>query len=177
MSTSEPILELQGLKKYFPILNAWKYRTGWLKALDDVTLDVAKGEILGIVGESGCGKSTLGKTVMGIHRPSGGRIIFEGNDITDFKPHQSRELRRDLQYTYQDPGASLDPRWKIGKSLEDPPESRWKVRRDGGDFDQFTGATITPRIVVEGVRKTLLYYRKVGEELFRMPSATAEGAG
>ena len=130
MSTSEPILELQGLKKYFPILNAWKYRTGWLKALDDVTLDVAKGEILGIVGESGCGKSTLGKTVMGIHRPSGGRIIFEGNDITDFKPHQSRELRRDLQYTYQDPGASLDPRWKIGKSLEEPLRIHTELDRD-----------------------------------------------
>lgn len=120
MTTSEPILQLRGLKKYFPIMNAWKRRTGWLKALDDVTLDVHKGEILGIVGESGCGKSTLGKTVMGIHPPTDGRIIFEGNDITDLKPYQSRELRRDLQYTYQDPGASLDPRWKIGKSLDEP---------------------------------------------------------
>ncbi|MEM7745030.1 MAG: ABC transporter ATP-binding protein [Pseudomonadota bacterium] len=114
------LLELQGLKKYFPIRNAWKRRTGWLKALDDVSLTVQQGEILGIVGESGCGKSTLGKTVMGIHPATGGRIIFEGNDITDLKPHQSRELRRDLQYTYQDPGASLDPRWKIGRSLDEP---------------------------------------------------------
>ena len=118
--TGDAILHVEGLKKFFPILNAWKRRTGWLKALDDVSLTVRKGEILGIVGESGCGKSTLGKTVMGIHRPSGGRIVFEGNDITDLKPHQSRELRRDLQYTYQDPGASLDPRWKIGKSLDEP---------------------------------------------------------
>lgn len=114
------LLELQGLKKYFPILNAWKRRTGWLKALDDVSLTVQNGEILGVVGESGCGKSTLGKTVMGIHPATDGRIIFEGNDITDLKPWQSRELRRDLQYTYQDPGASLDPRWKIGKSLDEP---------------------------------------------------------
>ncbi len=114
------LLVLDNLRKYFPILNAWKRRTGWLKALDDVSLTVRKGEILGVVGESGCGKSTLGKTVMGIHAPSGGRIVFEGNDITDLKPHQSRELRRDLQYTYQDPGASLDPRWKIGKSLDEP---------------------------------------------------------
>ena len=114
------LLVLANLRKYFPILNAWKRRTGWLKALDDVSLTVRKGEILGVVGESGCGKSTLGKTVMGIHPPSGGRIVFEGNDITDLKPHQSRELRRDLQYTYQDPGASLDPRWKIGKSLDEP---------------------------------------------------------
>jgi len=114
------LLQLQGLQKYFPIRDVWKRRIGWLKAVDDVSLTVEKGEILGIVGESGCGKSTLGKTVMGIHRPTGGRIVFEGNDITDLKPHQSRELRRDLQYTYQDPGASLDPRWKIGKALDEP---------------------------------------------------------
>lgn len=114
------LLELQNLKKYFPIRNAWKRQTGWLKALDDVSLTVQHGEILGVVGESGCGKSTLGKTVMGIHPATDGRIVFNGNDITDFKPWQSRELRRDLQYTYQDPGASLDPRWKIGKSLDEP---------------------------------------------------------
>lgn len=114
------LLRLEGLKKYFPILNAWKRRTGWLRALDDVSLTVERGEILGVVGESGCGKSTLGKTVMGIHPPTGGRIIFNGNDVTDAKPHEARELRRDLQYTYQDPGASLDPRWKIGRSLDEP---------------------------------------------------------
>ncbi|MEM7177112.1 MAG: oligopeptide/dipeptide ABC transporter ATP-binding protein [Pseudomonadota bacterium] len=114
------LLRIDGLKKYFPILNVWKRRTGWLKALDDVSLSVTKGEILGVVGESGCGKSTLGKTVMGIHEATDGVITFEGNDITHLKPYQSRELRRDLQYTYQDPGASLDPRWKIGKSLDEP---------------------------------------------------------
>ncbi len=114
------LLEVDGLKKYFPVLNAWKRRKGWLKALDDVSLAVYKGEILGVVGESGCGKSTLGKTVMGIHPASGGTITFNGHDITNLKPYQARDLRRDLQYTYQDPGASLDPRWKIGRSLDEP---------------------------------------------------------
>jgi ABC-type oligopeptide transport system ATPase subunit len=76
----DALLRLEGVKKYFPILNEWKRRTGWLRALDDVTLSVRKGEILGIVGESGCGKSTLGKTVMGIHPPSAGKIVFEGNE-------------------------------------------------------------------------------------------------
>ena len=119
--TSTPILQLQGLKKYFPVMNVWKRRTGWLKALDDVTLDVQKGEILGIVGESGCGKSTLGKTIMGIHRPTGGRIVFEGNDITDLKPHQSRELRRESSIHI--PG----PRCLVGSTLEDP-ENPWTSR-------------------------------------------------
>jgi len=114
------LLRLEGVSKYFPILNAWKRRTGWLKALDDVTLSVHKGEILGVVGESGCGKTTLGKTVMGIHPPTAGKIIFEGNDIAGLPPHAARGLRQHLQYTYQDPGASLDPRWKIGRSLHEP---------------------------------------------------------
>ncbi len=117
---SDSLLRLEGVKKYFPILNDWKRRTGWLRALDDVTLSVHKGEILGIVGESGCGKSTLGKTVMGIHPPTAGKIVFEGNDITNLKPYAARGLRRHLQYTYQDPGASLDPRWKIGRALDEP---------------------------------------------------------
>jgi len=114
------LLEIDDLKKHFPIRNVWKRRTGWLKALDGVSLSVRQGEILGVVGESGCGKSTLGKTLMGIHPASGGSVRFNGADITNLRPHQSRDLRRDLQYTYQDPGASLDPRWKIGRSLDEP---------------------------------------------------------
>ncbi len=114
------ILRIDRLKKYFPIRNAWKRRIGWLRAVDDVSIDVRRGEILGIVGESGCGKSTLGKTLMGIHPTNGGKVTFEGSDITDLKPSESRHLRQDLQYSYQDPGASLDPRWKIRRSLHEP---------------------------------------------------------
>lgn len=116
----ETILEVDELSKYFPVRDVWSRRTGWLKALDDVSLEVRKGEIIGVVGESGCGKSTLGKTIIGVHQPTAGRIIFEGNDIAMQRPDQARDLRRHLQYTYQDPGASLDPRWKIGRSLHEP---------------------------------------------------------
>lgn len=119
-SVDQPILDVRNLSKYFPVYNVWKRRTGWLKALDDVSFSVKQGEILGIVGESGCGKSTLGKTVMGIHEATGGQLLFEGNDITNQRPDKARAMRRHLQYTYQDPGASLDPRWKIGKSLDEP---------------------------------------------------------
>jgi oligopeptide/dipeptide ABC transporter ATP-binding protein len=120
MSDPEPILRVEDLRKYFPVRNVWKRRVGWLRALDDVSFSVARGEILGIVGESGCGKSTLGKTLMGIHAASGGRVVFEGHDIAGLKPHQSRRLREHLQYCYQDPGASLDPRWTIRSSLHEP---------------------------------------------------------
>ena len=80
------ILKLTEVAKWFAIRDVWKRRVGWLKALDGVSLDVRKGEILGVVGESGCGKSTLGKTVMGIHRPTSGSIVFEGAEIGDVGP-------------------------------------------------------------------------------------------
>ena len=115
-----PILQINNLSKWFSIDNVWNKRIGWLKAIDDVSLEVRKGEILGIVGESGCGKSTLGKTVMGIHPLTAGQITFEGSEIGHLKPSEARQLRRRLQYTYQDPGSSLDPRWKIGRSLLEP---------------------------------------------------------
>ena len=126
----QPILEIDGLSKWFPINNAWKRRIGWLKALDDVSLTVRKGEIIGIVGESGCGKSTLGKTIMGIHPPTDGSVVFEGKEIGGLTPSESRQLRRRLQYTYQDPGSSLDPRWKIGRSLNEPLEIHTTLNRE-----------------------------------------------
>jgi oligopeptide transport system ATP-binding protein len=117
---SDPILRVEALRKYFPVRNAWKRRTGWLKALDDVSFDLNRGEILGIVGESGCGKSTLGKAMMGIHPPSAGRVVFEGTDIAGLSARESRRHRAHLQYCYQDPGASLDPRWTIRAALHEP---------------------------------------------------------
>ena len=117
---SELLLEVTGLARRFPIRNAWGVRTGWLKALDGVSLQVGRGEILGIVGESGCGKSTLGKTIAGIYPPTAGGIRFEGNEIADLTPRDGAALRSRLQYCYQDPGASLDPHWKIGRALEEP---------------------------------------------------------
>jgi oligopeptide/dipeptide ABC transporter ATP-binding protein len=115
-----PILDIRGLRRYFPIRGPFGRQMGAVRALDDVSLQVMPGEILGLVGESGCGKSTLGKTVMGIHRPDGGEIRFDGVDIAALEPQAQRAVRKHLQYSYQDPGASLDPRWKIGRSLHEP---------------------------------------------------------
>ncbi len=115
-----PVLATLDLHMHFPVRDAWGRRTGWLRAVDGVTLSVARGEILGVVGESGCGKTTLGKTIVGIHRASGGEILFEDHEISALSPSEGRALRRTLQYCYQDPGASLDPHWKIGRALEEP---------------------------------------------------------
>ncbi|MSP00234.1 MAG: ABC transporter ATP-binding protein [Acetobacteraceae bacterium] len=120
MSETPAILELRDVQTRFPIRNAWGRRVSWLRAVDGVSMDVARGEVLGVVGESGCGKTTLGKTIAGIHKPSGGAIRFEGNDISRLSPREGRAFRRGLQYCYQDPGASLDPRWTIGGALAEP---------------------------------------------------------
>ena len=118
--TGPSLLEVRALRRYFPVRNVFGARTGWLKALDEVSFDVERGEILGVVGESGCGKSTLGKTLIGIHRPTSGEIRFRGEEIGSLSRHERRTVTSDLQYVYQDPGASLDPRWKIRRSLNEP---------------------------------------------------------
>lgn len=117
---NEPLLSVDKLCKFFPVRNSLGWRVGELKALNEVSFTVAKGEVLGIVGESGCGKSTLGKTLIGVHRPMSGGVKFRGKDIGYLSPSKRRKVARNMQYIYQDPGASLDPRWKIGTSMHEP---------------------------------------------------------
>ena len=130
MSAPEaPLLELVGLTRHFPVRNAFGRRTGWIRAVDGVSLAVWPGETLGLVGESGCGKSTLGKTVMGIHAPTAGDIRFGGREIGRLPTRERRAIARDLQYVYQDPGASLDPRWKVVHSLHEPLKIHTRLSR------------------------------------------------
>jgi oligopeptide transport system ATP-binding protein len=117
---SGAILELHDVHTHFPLHNAWGRRAGWLRAVDGVSIAVARGEVLGVVGESGCGKTTIGKTIAGIYKPSTGSVVFEGHDIGPLSPREGRSFRKSLQYCYQDPGASLDPHWRIGRSLAEP---------------------------------------------------------
>jgi ABC-type glutathione transport system ATPase component len=119
-ATAPPLLEVVDLVRHFPLRNAFGRRVGWLRAVDGVSLFVLPGETLGLVGESGCGKSTLGKTVMGIYAPMAGEIRFAGREIGRLPKRERRKVAKDLQYVYQDPGASLDPRWKISRSLHEP---------------------------------------------------------
>lgn len=120
MSEPAPLLEVRDLRRHFPVRNAFGLTTGSVRALDDVSLDVQPGETLGIVGESGCGKTTLGKTLAGIHRPDAGTIVFEGTDVARLRGAERGSVTQRLQYIHQDPGNALDPRWKIGRSLDEP---------------------------------------------------------
>jgi oligopeptide transport system ATP-binding protein len=118
---SEPaILRVDGLIRHFPVRNMFGWTTGAVRALDGVSFEVRAGETLGIVGESGCGKSTLGKALVGIHPPDAGRIVFEGVDIAGQSAVERRAVVPHLQYCYQDPGNSLDPRWIVRRSLAEP---------------------------------------------------------
>jgi oligopeptide/dipeptide ABC transporter ATP-binding protein len=128
-ASATPLLGLEDVARHFPIRDAFGRRSGTIRAVDGVSLSVWPQETLGLVGESGCGKSTLGKTVMGIHPPTAGAIRFGGREIGRLRGRERREVARDLQYVYQDPGASLDPRWKIGRSLHEPLQIHTRLSR------------------------------------------------
>ncbi|HET7616250.1 MAG TPA: ATP-binding cassette domain-containing protein, partial [Bacillales bacterium] len=116
-SMSECILEVTDLKKYFPVKAGVLQRTiGHVKAVDGVTLNVKRGETIGIVGESGCGKSTAGRSIIRLYEPTDGKIIYKGRDITKAPEKELRKLiRKDIQMIFQDPFASLNPRKRLGK--------------------------------------------------------------
>lgn len=118
---SEVLLRAQNIKKYFPIKKGFFHRTvASVKAVDDVSLFVRKGETLGLVGESGCGKSTLGRTLIRLYEPSEGQIEFEGKDFLKLDGESLRHIRKDIQMIFQDPYASLDPRMTVGQIIQQP---------------------------------------------------------
>ncbi len=113
---TEPILKLEGLKKHFNTTTggAFNKQKAVLKAVDGIDLEVAPGETIGLVGESGCGKTTAGRTILKLYEPTDGKIIFDGEDITNLSAAKMKPYRRQMQMIFQDPYASLNPRQTVG---------------------------------------------------------------
>jgi len=143
---TEPLLAVEDLEKHFPVTRGivFQKKVGAVKAVDGVSFSVRPGETLGVVGESGCGKSTMGRVVTRLLDPTGGKISFEGRDITTLSQGAIRSLRRDFQMIFQDPYSSLNPRHTIGTIVGAPyklqhirPENG--VKRAVQDLLEFVG--------------------------------------
>jgi len=120
MQSNENVLEVQGLQKYFPaVRRSPSQKKQVIKAVDNVSLSIKKGETYGLVGESGCGKSTLGRCILRLEEPSSGAINICGLDFTKIKGDEMRKMRRNVQIVFQDPFLSLDPKQRIGNILEE----------------------------------------------------------
>jgi len=119
---SQPLISIRDLTVHFPLAGGSLFRRSRhvVKAVDGVTLDISPGETLGLVGESGCGKSTLGRAILRLTEPTGGQILFRGNDLAQLSKSAMREQRRHLQIIFQDPYASLNPRMTISQIIGEP---------------------------------------------------------
>jgi peptide/nickel transport system ATP-binding protein/oligopeptide transport system ATP-binding protein len=115
---SQYLIEARSLTKYFPVKGGILQRTKeWVRAVENVSFFIRRGETLGMVGESGCGKTTIGRMLLRLIETTEGQVIFEGNDITKLNEHELKPYRREMQIIFQDPFSSLDPRTSIGDSI------------------------------------------------------------
>ncbi|GAB4536419.1 MAG: dipeptide ABC transporter ATP-binding protein [Anaerolineae bacterium] len=124
MSNNNILLNVQNLKMYFPITQGIiiQRHIGDIKAVDDISFSIKKGETMGLVGESGCGKSTTGRAILQLYRPTGGRVYFKDQELTQLKGEALRRMRRQMQMIFQDPYASLNPRMTVGNIIGEPLE-------------------------------------------------------
>ncbi|MFJ6212810.1 ABC transporter ATP-binding protein [Streptomyces sp. NPDC092296] len=130
---AEPILQVRDLVKHFPITQGivLKRQVGAVRAVDGVSLDLAQGETLGIVGESGCGKSTLAKVLMNLERATAGQVLYKGEDIAKLSGRALKAVRRNIQMVFQDPYTSLNPRMTVGDIIGEPYEIHPEVAPKG----------------------------------------------
>jgi oligopeptide transport system ATP-binding protein len=116
-----PLLEVRHLVKHFPVGGGFLGRgAGLVRAVDDVSFAIRRGETLGLVGESGCGKTTTGRAILQLERPTSGQVLFEGRDLTTLDEVELRDMRRRMQVIFQDPYSSLNPRMTVGQMLAEP---------------------------------------------------------
>ena len=133
-AAGQALLVVDQLQVYYPIkAGLLRRRTGWVRAVDGVSLTVHAGETVGLVGESGCGKTTTGRAIMGLLAKSGGRVVFDGQDITNLPRERMRTVRRNMQYIFQDPYSSLNPVLTVGDIVAEP-------LRIHGLYDELGGA-------------------------------------
>ena len=126
---SEPLLEVKGLKKYFPVLRVFSQEKAFVRAVDGMDLSIRRGETLGLVGESGCGKTTVGRLILKLIDPTEGKILFEGRNLADLDKKQILPLRRAFQIIFQDPFASLNPRMTVSEIVGRPMEIHGLVEK------------------------------------------------
>ncbi len=121
MSENGALLQVVNLRKHFPIIGGMLgRRIGAVKAVDSISFDIQRGETLGLVGESGCGKSTAGRAILQLHKPTSGKVFYEGNDLTQMSAESLRSLRPKMQMIFQDPYATLNPRHSVRKIIGEP---------------------------------------------------------
>ena len=160
-AASAPMLAVRGLKKYFG------HGDRPVRAVDDVSFEIAKGEVLGLVGESGSGKSTIGRSVLKLIDPTAGEVWFEGSNLAPMSSREMRPYRRRLQIVFQDPYASLNPRRRVGDTLDEamathglhPGLAKLKANGKNGDDDKRSaGAIVASRTEEEIYGKLGLHY-------------------
>ncbi len=118
MSQPEVLLEVHNLKKYFPVRGGILQTVrAQVRAVDDISFHIMKGETLGVVGESGCGKTTVGRTILRLTPPTAGKVVFGGRNLFELGASELKQVRRELQIIFQDPYSSLDPRMPVGESI------------------------------------------------------------
>ncbi len=122
MNASQPLVQVKDLKKHFPITSGIiiQRQVGAVRAVDGISFEIKRGETLGLVGESGCGKTTAGRTLLGLYEATGGQVLIDGHDIHTANKDELMAIRRKAQMIFQDPFASLNPRWTVNSIVSEP---------------------------------------------------------